>query len=74
MLNSTTDSKGHIKFGIDHLTSLSHLHIMGSVAGIDRGSRGTDRGTNDVRKILQDFKISRLFHRPSTGNNDLRFG
>src|SRR3979490_3444706 len=75
MLDRAEKAYGDIKFGRDHLAGLADLPVVRRVAGIDRGARGADTGTELVGERLDIFgKILAALHGAAAGDDDLRRG
>jgi len=60
MLDGTADADGHVEVWCNNLAGLTNLHIVGDVAGVDGGARGTYRtvlAAEGICEFVEHFEV-----------------
>src|ERR1051326_1175479 len=70
VLDGAGDADRDVELGRHHLAGLPNLPIVGSIAGVDRGARGADRGAELVGDRLDVFRknLAGLHGAPARGH------
>ena len=74
MLDRAGNADRDIKFGGNDLAGLADLVIIGDKAGVDRGARGPDRGTELVGDLFEQMEIVARLHAAAAGDDNPRAG
>src|SRR5690606_10100831 len=57
VLDRATDADRDVQLRGDDLAGLADLHLVGAVAGVDRGARGAHGGAEPVGELVDDVEI-----------------
>ena len=70
MLDRSGDAQSHVQLRGHRLAGLTDLELARVVAGIDGGTRGTDRSAHRVGKLLDDDELVGAADTAATGDHD----
>src|SRR5690606_16302326 len=72
VLDRAADAHGHVQLGRDDLAGLADLHLVGAVAGVDRGAGGAHGGAQLVGELVHDVEVLGGADTATAGHDPLR--